>query len=115
MFEDEGPPTPAWTTRQAAGRSGCSKTSTRGQRPETPDWHYDEVAACFREGRAVMSTDWPGGFYVPGSRPEHRSRPLRRGALPRRAGRAPHLLELAPSPSLSPSATVRPLSSSSAS
>jgi len=32
--------------------------------PETPDWHYDEVAACFRKGRAGMTTDWPGGFYT---------------------------------------------------
>ncbi len=32
--------------------------------PETPDWHYDEVATCFREGRAAMTTDWPGGFYT---------------------------------------------------
>ncbi|MGH2452817.1 MAG: extracellular solute-binding protein [bacterium] len=32
--------------------------------PETPRWHYDEVAACFREGHAVMTTDWPGGFYT---------------------------------------------------
>jgi multiple sugar transport system substrate-binding protein len=31
---------------------------------ETPDWHYDEVAACFRQGHAAMSTDWPGGFYA---------------------------------------------------
>lgn len=32
--------------------------------PETPHWHYDEVAACFRNGHAVMTTDWPGGFYT---------------------------------------------------
>lgn len=32
--------------------------------PETPEWHYDEVAACFRSGRAAMTTDWPGGFYT---------------------------------------------------
>lgn len=32
--------------------------------PATPDWHYDEVAACFREGYAAMTTDWPGGFYT---------------------------------------------------
>ena len=32
--------------------------------PQTPDWHYDEVAKCFREGRAAMTTDWPGGFYT---------------------------------------------------
>lgn len=31
---------------------------------ETPDWHYDEVAACFRDGHAAMSSDWPGGFYT---------------------------------------------------
>lgn len=36
----------------------------RAAPPETPDWHYDEVAACFREGRAAMTTDWPGGFYT---------------------------------------------------
>ncbi len=32
--------------------------------PETPEWHYDEVAACFRGGHAAMTTDWPGGFYT---------------------------------------------------
>jgi multiple sugar transport system substrate-binding protein len=32
--------------------------------PETPEWHYDEVAAYFREGRVAMTTDWPGGFYT---------------------------------------------------
>ncbi len=32
--------------------------------PETPEWHYDEVAACFRRGHAAMTTDWPGGFYT---------------------------------------------------
>ena len=31
---------------------------------ETPEWHYDEVAACFRDGHAAMSSDWPGGFYT---------------------------------------------------
>lgn len=31
---------------------------------ETLMWHYDEVAACFREGKAAMTTDWPGGFYT---------------------------------------------------
>src|SRR5829696_3376447 len=37
MFEDEGPPTPRLN---------------------------DEAAACFRRGKAAMSTDWPGGFYT---------------------------------------------------
>ncbi len=29
---------------------------------EVPDWHYDEVAQFFREGKAAMTTDWPGSF-----------------------------------------------------
>jgi multiple sugar transport system substrate-binding protein len=29
---------------------------------EVADWHYDEVAQCFRDGKAAMSTDWPGSF-----------------------------------------------------
>lgn len=36
----------------------------RAAPPETPDWHYDEVAACFRDGHAAMSSDWPGSFYT---------------------------------------------------
>lgn len=32
--------------------------------PQTPQWHYDDVAACFRQGQAAMTTDWPGGFYT---------------------------------------------------
>ena len=30
--------------------------------PDVPDWHYDEVAQCFRDGKAAMTTDWPGSF-----------------------------------------------------
>ena len=29
---------------------------------EVPDWHYDEVAQCFRDGKVAMTTDWPGSF-----------------------------------------------------
>ena len=29
---------------------------------EVPDWHYDEVAQFFRDGKAAMTTDWPGSF-----------------------------------------------------
>ncbi len=32
--------------------------------PQTPTWHYDEVARCFQSGKAAMTTDWPGGFYA---------------------------------------------------
>jgi multiple sugar transport system substrate-binding protein len=31
--------------------------------PETPHWHYDEVTACFRQGQAAITTDWPGSFH----------------------------------------------------
>ena len=29
---------------------------------EVPEWHYDEVAQCFRDGKVAMTTDWPGSF-----------------------------------------------------
>lgn len=65
MFADSGPPVPhlndeaglwALTLLKNLQRKAASK--------ETLDWHYDEVAACFKEGKAAMSTDWPGGFYT---------------------------------------------------
>ncbi len=31
---------------------------------EVPEWHYDEVAACFLRGEAALTTDWPGGYHV---------------------------------------------------
>jgi multiple sugar transport system substrate-binding protein len=65
LFEEGGPPAP--TLNDEAGRWALALLKDLYERaaPEvTPDWHYDEVAACFREGRAAMSTDWPGGFYT---------------------------------------------------
>jgi multiple sugar transport system substrate-binding protein len=65
MFEVEGPPAPR--LNDEAGRWALGLLEDLYERaapPETPGWHYDEVAACFREGRAAMSTDWPGGFYT---------------------------------------------------
>lgn len=32
--------------------------------PELPGWHYDEVTRFFLEGRAAMTTDWPGGYHL---------------------------------------------------
>ena len=29
---------------------------------ELPEWHYDRVHECFREGRAAMVGDWPGYY-----------------------------------------------------
>jgi multiple sugar transport system substrate-binding protein len=65
MFEDEGLPAPHLDDDAGLWALGLLKDLyDRAAPPETPDWHYDEVAACFREGRAAMSADWPGGFYT---------------------------------------------------
>jgi multiple sugar transport system substrate-binding protein len=65
MFEDEGPPAPHLDDEAGLWALGLLKDLyERAAPPETPDWHYDEVAACFRDGKAAMSTDWPGGFYT---------------------------------------------------
>lgn len=65
MFEDEGPPAPRLDDEAGRWALGLLKDLYENAAPkETPDWHYDEVAACFRDGGAAMSTDWPGGFYT---------------------------------------------------
>ena len=65
MFEDDGPPAPSLDDGAGRWALGLLKDIYEKAAPkETPDWHYDEVAACFRGGRAAMSTDWPGGFYT---------------------------------------------------
>ena len=30
---------------------------------ELTDWHYDQVAAHFQKGAALMTTDWPGAYH----------------------------------------------------
>lgn len=65
MFESEGPPIPRMNDEAGRWALGLLKDLyERTAPPETPNWHYDEVAACFRQGKAAMSTDWPGGFYT---------------------------------------------------
>jgi multiple sugar transport system substrate-binding protein len=65
MFDNEGPPAPRMDDEAGRWALGLLADLYENAAPkETPDWHYDEVAACFREGRAAMSTDWPGGFYT---------------------------------------------------
>jgi multiple sugar transport system substrate-binding protein len=65
MFEDDGPPIPKMNDEAGLWALGLLKDLyTMAAPEETPHWHYDEVAACFREGKAAMSTDWPGGFYT---------------------------------------------------
>ncbi|MGI8541734.1 MAG: extracellular solute-binding protein [Rubrobacteraceae bacterium] len=65
MFEGDGPPVPRLDDE--AGKAALvllKELYEKAAPPETPDWHYEEVATCFRSGRAAMSTDWPGGFHV---------------------------------------------------
>jgi multiple sugar transport system substrate-binding protein len=65
MFREAGSPVPSLD--DDAGRWALSilkQLYERAAPRETPDWHYDEVAACFRDGRAAISSDWPGGFYT---------------------------------------------------
>ena len=65
MFTDDGPPAPRLNDEAGRWALGLLEDLYQNAAPkETPDWHYDEVAACFRGGRAAMSTDWPGGFYT---------------------------------------------------
>lgn len=65
MFESFGPPTPHMNDEAGYLALTLLKDLYERAAPEeTPEWHYDEVAACFREGRAAMSTDWPGGFHI---------------------------------------------------
>lgn len=65
MFDDEGSPAPRLDDDAGRWALGLLRDLYDRAAPvETPDWHYDEVAACFREGRAAMSTDWPGGFHI---------------------------------------------------
>jgi multiple sugar transport system substrate-binding protein len=65
MFEDEGPPRPHLNDEAGRWALDLLKDLYEKAAPEeTPEWHYDEVAACFRDGKAAMSTDWPGGFYT---------------------------------------------------
>ena len=65
MFTDADSPAPHFDDE--AGRWALSLLKDlhdRAAPEETTEWHYDEVAACFRRGEAAMSTDWPGGFYT---------------------------------------------------
>jgi multiple sugar transport system substrate-binding protein len=65
MFGESGSPAPRLDDKAGRWALTLLKDLYEGAAPEeTPEWHYDEVAACFREGRAAMSTDWPGGFYT---------------------------------------------------
>jgi multiple sugar transport system substrate-binding protein len=65
MFDRDDPPAPNLNDEAGLWALGLLKDlCARAAPEETPNWLYDEVAACFREGKAAMSSDWPGGFYT---------------------------------------------------
>jgi multiple sugar transport system substrate-binding protein len=65
MFEDEGAPIPRLNDEAGLWALTLLRDLYERAAPrESANWHYDEVATCFREGKAAMSTDWPGGFYT---------------------------------------------------
>ena len=65
MFAQGGPPVPSFDDEAGLWALSMLKGLYEGAAPPlTPEWHYDEVAACFRGGEAAMSTDWPGGFHT---------------------------------------------------
>jgi multiple sugar transport system substrate-binding protein len=65
MFEEVGQPTPYLNDEAGLWALNLLKDVYERAAPEeTPEWRYDEVAACFRRGQAAMATDWPGGFYT---------------------------------------------------
>jgi multiple sugar transport system substrate-binding protein len=67
MFEEVGSPAPSFDDEAGEWALRLLVDLYRRTAPEeTPEWHYDEVAACFRDGRAAISSDWPGGFYTYG-------------------------------------------------
>lgn len=50
-----------------AGRYACGllvRLYRESAPKEVPAWHYDQVAACFLAGKAVMTTDWPGSYHA---------------------------------------------------
>lgn len=65
MFENSGAPIPHMNDEAGLWALNLLKDLQQRAAPEeAPNWHYDEVAASFRDGKAAMSTDWPGGFYL---------------------------------------------------
>lgn len=50
-----------------AGRYACgmlARLYKEAAPKEVPDWHYDQVAACFLSGNAAITTDWPGAYHA---------------------------------------------------
>jgi multiple sugar transport system substrate-binding protein len=65
LFDDEL--NPAFETREGEWAAGylVDLHRTRKVTPRAlPRWHYDEISAEFRAGRAAMVCDWPGSYHL---------------------------------------------------
>jgi multiple sugar transport system substrate-binding protein len=49
-----------WATAFIADLHNVRRVTPRA----LPDWHYDEISAAFRAGRAAMVCDWPGSYHL---------------------------------------------------
>lgn len=49
-----------WAAALIADLHGERRVTPR----ELPAWHYDEISAAFRSGRAAMVCDWPGSYHL---------------------------------------------------
>ncbi len=53
-------PAGVWAARFIAELHDVRRVTPR----TLPDWHYDEISAAFRAGRAAMVCDWPGSYHL---------------------------------------------------
>jgi multiple sugar transport system substrate-binding protein len=50
----------AWAVSVLADLYGPRRVTPR----DLPAWHYDEISAAFRDGRAALVADWPGSHHL---------------------------------------------------
>ncbi len=53
-------PAGVWATAFIADLHNVRRVTPRA----LPEWHYDEISAAFRAGRAAMVCDWPGSYHL---------------------------------------------------
>jgi multiple sugar transport system substrate-binding protein len=53
-------PAGVWAARFIADLHEVNRVTPRA----LPEWHYDEISAAFRAGRAAMVCDWPGSYHL---------------------------------------------------
>ena len=65
LFDDSLRPAFVSTPGLWAAETIAELHHVRRVTPESlPEWHYDEISAAFRAGKAAMVTDWPGSYHL---------------------------------------------------